>query len=172
MIVRRKHIRELASELLADMKTKGPPVPVEDIAKRKGVIINRGNVDAKVSGFLYRNVARGQAVIGVNGSQHPNRQRFTIAHELGHLLLHAGDDVHVDKHRDDESAKGTNLEEIESNLFAAELLMPAQFLRHDIDRIGTVHLLDEEKVSRLAKLYKVSSQAMAVRLSHLGYFHS
>jgi Zn-dependent peptidase ImmA (M78 family) len=170
MIVRRKHIRELASELLADIKAKRPPVSVEDIARRKGVIIRRGNVEPKVSGFLYRNVARGQAIIGVNSSQHPNRQRFTIAHELGHLLLHTGDDVHVDKHRDDESAKGTNFEEIESNLFAAELLMPAQFLKEDLDRFGALHLLDEEKVSRLAKLYKVSNQAMAVRLSHLGYF--
>lgn len=172
MVVRRKHIRDLATELLQTSKTNRPPVPVEQIARSKGVTIRKAEVEQKVSGFLYRNAARGKAVIGVNSAQHPNRQRFTIAHELGHLLLHAGDDVHVDavKLRDDESAKGTDLEEIESNLFAAELLMPIQFLKRDLDRFGMLHLLDEEKVARLAGVYKVSTQAMAVRLSHLGYF--
>src|SRR5438874_723784 len=134
MIVRRKLIRELALELIAGVKAKGPPVSVEEIVKRKKIIIRRGHVEPKVSGFLFRNEGRGPAIIGVNGSQHPNRQRFTIAHELGHLLLHAGDDVHVDKHRDDLSAKGTDVEEIESNLFAAELLMPASFLKDDLER--------------------------------------
>jgi Zn-dependent peptidase ImmA (M78 family) len=120
-----------------------------------------------------RDAGRGHAVIGVNIAQHLNRQRFTIAHELGHLLLHSGDAVHVDaiKHRDDVSKKGTEIEEVESNLFAAELLMPAQFLKQDLDRLRTITLLDEEKVAKLARVYGVSSQAMAVRLAHLGYFH-
>jgi Zn-dependent peptidase ImmA (M78 family) len=172
MTVRRKYIRELASELLEQSKVKHPPVPVEDIAKKKGVMIRRGSVEARVSGFLYRNEGRGHALIGVNAVQHPNRQRFTIAHELGHLLLHAGDDVHVDKHRDDVSSQGTDLEEIESNLFAAELLMPAKFLAEDLKGHGALHLLNEEKVYSLAKRYKVSQQAMALRLSHIGYLRT
>jgi Zn-dependent peptidase ImmA (M78 family) len=173
MMVRRKHIRDLASQLLSEAKTSRPPVPVEQIARNKGVIIRKGKVEAKVSGFLYRNAARGKAIIGVNNAQHPNRQRFTIAHELGHLLMHTGDAVHVDavKHRDHRSGEGTDIEEVESNLFAAELLMPSQFLKQDLDRFGMLDPLDEEKVARLANLYKVSTQAMAVRLSHLGYFH-
>jgi len=173
MIVRRKFIRGVTSKLLRDSKIERPPVPVEQIARARGAVIRRGRVEPKVSGFLYRNTARGHAVIGVNSAQHLNRQRFTIAHELGHLLLHSGDAVHVDavKHRDDVSEKGTDIEEVESNLFAAELLMPPQFLKQDLDRLRTITLLDEEKVAKLAHLYQVSSQAMAVRLAHLGYFH-
>ena len=171
MIVRRKHIRDLASQLLREAKTIRPPVPVEQIARGKDVIIRKGRVEPEVSGFLYRNAARGKAIIGVNATQHKNRQRFTIAHELGHLLLHAGDAVHVDavKRRDHLSGKGTDIEEVESNLFAAELLMPIQFLKQDFDRFGILDPLDEEKVAKLAGVYEVSNQAMAVRLSNLGY---
>ena len=74
----------------------------------------------------------GVPIIGVNSLHHPNRQRYTIAHELGHLELHRQlitSEVHVDKGfpvlmRDPKSATGTELHEIEANQFAAELLMP------------------------------------------------
>lgn len=173
MIVRRKQIRELAARLIAESTTSRPPVPVEAIAREKGIQISKRKVEDSVSGFLYRDASQGKAVIGVNQSHHRNRQRFTIAHELGHFLLHAGDvAVHVDdpvKHRDERSAKGTDVQEIESNLFAAELLMPIEMLREDLHRFGTLDLLDEQKVESLAWTYRVSNHAMAIRLSSLGY---
>jgi Zn-dependent peptidase ImmA (M78 family) len=172
MIVRRKYIQNLASNLIAKSKTDRPPVPVESIAREKGVIVSKRRVESNVSGFLYRNASKRRPVIGVNIAHHPNRQRFTIAHELGHFLLHAGDVVHVDdpvNHRDERSGQGTDVQEVESNLFAAELLMPVQFLREDLQRFGTLDLLDEQKVESLARKYGVSNQAMAVRLSYLGY---
>jgi Zn-dependent peptidase ImmA (M78 family) len=174
MTIRRKQIRDLVSRLLSDNKVHRPPVPVERVARSQGVLIRKQAVDDTVSGFLYRNIATGKSLIGANKLQHPNRQRFTIAHELGHLLLHSGGDVHVDKsfsvkHRDERSAKGTDLEEMEANLFAAELLIPVQCLREDLKKVGALDLLHDEKVGQLAKLYQVSNQAMAVRLSHLGY---
>lgn len=173
MIVRRKYIRELASKLLAESKTTSPPVPVESIARGNGITVSKRKVENNVSGFFYRNASQGKAVIGVNDSHPPNRQRFTIAHELGHFLLHAGDlAVHVDdpvKHRDERSAKGTDVQEVESNLFAAELLMPVEFLREDLHQFGALDLLDEQKVESLARKYRVSNHAMAIRLSSLGY---
>lgn len=173
MIVRRKYIRGLAAKLVAKSKTTQPPVPVEAIAGDLGIQVSKREVENSVSGFLYRNASQRKAVIGVNGSHPPNRQRFTIAHELGHFLLHVGDvAVHIDdpvKHRDERSAKGTDVQEIESNLFAAELLMPIDFLRGDLHRFGTLDLLDEQKIESLAKRYRVSPHAMAIRLSSLGY---
>lgn len=174
MTIRRKHIRELASRLLVESDTRRPAVPIERIARSRGVLIRKEPVDENVSGFLYRNNANGKAIIGTNRQQHPNRQRFTIAHELGHLLLHSGDAVHVDisfgvKHRDERSSKGVDVEEMEANLFAAELLIPIQFLREDLEKLGALDLLHDAKVAKLARVYQVSNQAMAVRLSHLGY---
>ena len=174
MTIRRKHIRDLVSRLLVENEIVRPPVPVERIARSCGALVRKEGVDDDVSGFLYRNPETKKAVIGANRSQHPNRQRFTIAHELGHLLLHSGDDVHVDKsfpvkRRDERSAKGVDVDEMEANLFAAELLMPIKFLEQDLKRVGELDLLHDEKVAQLARLYQVSNQAMAVRLSHLGY---
>ena len=83
-------------------------------------------------------VNEGTPIIGVNALHHPNRQRFTIAHECGHLILHKPQitkEVHVDKAlaspmlmRDSVSAAGVDEMEIEANLFAAELLMPKAIL--------------------------------------------
>jgi Zn-dependent peptidase ImmA (M78 family) len=174
MTVRRKHIRQLAARLISENKVQRPPVPIERIARSLGVMIRKQAVDETISGFLYRNIATRRSLIGVNKVQHPNRQRFTVAHELAHLLLHSVNDVHIDrtftvKHRDHRSAKGMDVEEMEANLFAAELLIPVNFLHEDLKRVGELDLAYDEKVAQLAKLYQVSNQAMAVRLSHLGY---
>ncbi len=172
MIVRRKYIRDLAVKLLAASKIRGPAVPIESVAREVGAIVNKRKVEKNVSGFLFRNAPQGKPIIGVNFAHHPNRQRFTIAHELGHLLLHASDAVHVDdpvKNRDERSSQGTDVQEIESNLFAAELLMPAKFLADDLRHFGALNLLDEQKVEMLADRYQVSTQAMAVRLNSLGH---
>ncbi len=174
MTIRRKYIRDFVSRLLTENEIARPPVPVERIARARGALVRKEGVDDHVSGFLYRNPETKRAVIGANRLQHPNRQRFTVAHELGHLLLHSGHDVHVDKsfpvkRRDERSTKGVDLDEMEANLFAAELLMPVQFLQEDLKRLGELDLLHDEKVAKLARLYQVSNQAMAVRLSHLGY---
>ncbi len=122
-----------------------------------------------LSGALVR--GDGEAYIGVNSLHHPNRQRFSIAHELGHYMLHKGMKVHVDKDfhvnwRDDDSSKAINRDEIEANRFAAELLMPTRFLVRDIEELKSVN---QEIAHTLAKRYKVSSQAMRIRLGNFGF---
>ncbi|MGC3990190.1 MAG: ImmA/IrrE family metallo-endopeptidase [Chthoniobacteraceae bacterium] len=151
-----------------------PPVDIEALATAEGVKINKQPVAEEVSGFLFRDAASSFALIGVNKTQHPNRQRFTVAHELGHYLLHDTSGVHVDKtftvrHRDARSSEGTDVEEMEANLFAAEILMPAHFIEKDVCSVKGLDILDEESIEQLARAYKVSSQAMAIRLTSLGY---
>lgn len=72
-------------------------------------------------------------VIAVNNRHPPSRQRFTLAHELGHVLLHQFTTAHADGlqqvyYRNQESSSGLDREEVEANQFAAELLMPARML--------------------------------------------
>lgn len=175
MTVRRKHIRSLVEQLLAHHRVHSAPVPVEDIAKTLGADVTREPVEDDLSGFIYRDRKANTAVIGVNSTQHPNRQNFTLAHELGHFLLHEGsDDVHVDrrfqvKFRNEASSQGTDDEEKEANLFAAELLMPADFLKEEMEEIDIVDLDDETVLAKLARRYGVSTQAMTFRLAYLGY---
>ena len=114
-------------------------------------------------------------MIGVNASHHPNRQRFTIGHEIGHFVLHQYDQVHVDKFvlklRNDDSSTGEKAEEIEANGFAAELLIPWNFIEQDLFRFAVKSLLDDRGMAQLAKLYQVSVQAMTNRLVTLGFIY-
>ena len=71
--------------------------------------------------------------------------------------------------RDDLSSQGIDESEIEANLFAAELLMPAAFLEHDLKKAGVVYFIDDDVISNLAHKYGVSTQALLIRLKNLGY---
>jgi Zn-dependent peptidase ImmA (M78 family) len=112
------------------------------------------------------------AVIGVN-SVHPEvRQRFTIAHELAHLLLHQPK-FHIDEHaflafRGPDSSKATKPSEVEANQFAAALLMPERLLSKCLLELGD-HPDAEQAIFQLAKRFLVSHEAMTIRLTRLGW---
>jgi Zn-dependent peptidase ImmA (M78 family) len=174
MAIRRRRIESLVRELLTTHKVPAAPVPVERIAKAHGARIFYQSLEDDVSGFLYRDKAN--AVIGVNTHHAPVRQKFTTAHELGHLLLHDQEQLHVDhgfrvRLRDDVSSQGTDEAEREANLFAASLLMPTEFLEADLASEEYVDLLDDGLLYDLARKYGVSTQALVNRLKNLGYIH-
>jgi Zn-dependent peptidase ImmA (M78 family) len=116
-------------------------------------------------------------VIVVNQTHAPARQRFTMAHELGHLLLHGYTTPHADRgyklrYRNSTSAEGSVLEEIEANQFAAELLMPENLLLEQLVDEGLEYVPvgddnDDPRLTKLAQQLKVSRQALAIRLSNL-----
>lgn len=178
MAVRKKQVRSLVDKILLDhnIHASDTPIDVEAIAKSYGIDIRKDEVNDELSGFLVRNAKGGKPVIGVNKNHHVNRQRFTIAHELGHFLLHEGEVVHFDGVRPGlmvnlRSQSSTALDsdlEREANLFAAELLMPARFLEAD-GRISSIDLLEdkEEVFKELAEQYRVSVLALTYRLANL-----
>jgi Zn-dependent peptidase ImmA (M78 family) len=172
-MVRRKLVRKLALRLLSEFAVDSAPVPVKDIADDLGVTVQLAPAQDDLSGFLFRDHAAKRSVIGVNSGHSATRQKFTIAHELGHFLLHDYEDVHVDrgfsvKLRSGKSSEGTDDEEKEANLFAAELLMPKHFIESDLNEIDDFDLVDENVIAELARKYSVSTQAMTFRLSYLG----
>lgn len=174
MAIRRKHIRNLIGQLLEAHGIEVAPVPVEVIALALGIRVQYEPAEDELSGFLLRDLSRQKAIIGVNDRHSNNRQRFTIAHELGHYLLHEQEKLHVDRRfqiqlRDDNSSKGESEEEKEANLFAAELLMPMHFIHKDLEAIEALDLEDDSLIFGLAKKYEVSTQAMTFRLAYLGY---
>jgi Zn-dependent peptidase ImmA (M78 family) len=177
MGIRRKQIRAVVEDLLEKLGLERGPVPVDKIATSLGIEITLDEVDDGLSGFLLRDKKVGRTVIGANKSHHKNRQRFTIAHELGHYLLHEGELVHLDEElgsfavdfRDHVSSKGEDVNEKEANYFAAELLMPAKFLKQDLEGKHFDLLGDSAALEGMAKRYKVSLQALTFRLTNLGY---
>lgn len=178
MAVRRKLIRKTVEELLEENGIKEPPVHVEKISQNCGLPVIRQNVDnTEISGFIFR--SKGKAVIGVNPSHPEVRQRFTIAHELGHYLMHppGTDDVHIDKDfeirfRDNLSSQGTDTNEREANFFAAELLMPLKFIQDDLEKLGKADIAEGKLLEELAKRYEVSTQSLLFRLVNLGILSS
>ncbi|WP_246763637.1 ImmA/IrrE family metallo-endopeptidase [Rhizobium sp. 007] len=111
----------------------------------------------------------GVTIIGVNSEQSKQRQRFTIAHEFGHYLLHEGLGAHVDREyrinfRDATSSQASSVLEIEANFFAANLLMPEDFLEADDAELA---IDDDVQVAKLASRYGVSRHAMSLRLGKL-----
>jgi Zn-dependent peptidase ImmA (M78 family) len=172
MAIRRRKIESLVRDLLSAHQISRAPVPVEIIAKANGARIFHQALEDDISGFLYRD--EGQAVIGINTHHAPVRQNFTTAHELGHLLLHDQEQLHIDhsfrvRLRSGASSEGTDEAEREANLFAATLLMPKEFLEEDLQNEEYVDLLDDDFLHGLARRYGVSAQALVNRLKNLGY---
>jgi Zn-dependent peptidase ImmA (M78 family) len=156
--------------LLGNAGVVEAPVPVERIARDLGVIVRYQPFAGQLSGMI---VPAGETcVIGVNSLEAPVRQRFTLAHELGHFHLHPEkefvDRSFATRFRNERSSAGVDTEEIQANRFAAELLMPIDFLHADIadEEIDVADA--DELIERLAKRYQVSKQAMTIRLTTLG----
>ena len=132
----------------------------------------------------------GKQIIVVNDDQPTNRKKFTIAHELGHFLLRHGTalntqdkgikDSEIEKHkipsqilfRDAKTSEGSDWREVEANYFAASLLMPRNILNNEIKKLvceKSKPYLSESDVWELAGKFKVSTVAMSIRLSRLGF---
>lgn len=113
-------------------------------------------------------------IIWINkiANQLNERRRFTLAHELGHYMLHLAplaswnNEAFIDEkigfNRDDE----WDHREMEANGFAAQLLMPAHIVRDKVNSYTKKNLpLDIEKISNE---FEVSKVAMKYRLESLG----
>jgi Zn-dependent peptidase ImmA (M78 family) len=161
-----KVLKQFLSAQGKPARKPGYQTDVRGIAKHLGIEVVQYEFTDRVSGVFYREGEK--KFLGVNNKHHEHRQRFTIAHEIAHYILHSGDVLHYDiglesdgrflYRAEDISSPG----EIEANQFAAELLMPEDKVRELVDA-GT------RAVEMLAKKFEVSGDAMRRRLVKLGY---
>lgn len=126
-----------------------PPVPVEQIAEAAGFkVVRLFDVPDEISGL----VSVRDRLIGVNGRHHVHRQRFTLGHELGHVLLGHPPEVRCSPDR-------VAVFNREADRCASELLMPEHLLRP--------FLRDACEPAVLAQIFDVSPEAMVLRLGQL-----
>ena len=113
------------------------------------------------SGNLKKTKKTGEWVMTVNSLHHPNRQRFTIAHELGHFI---NDSANHDEFSDTVFFRNgdSNPMEAAANRFAAELLLPEHSFRDFVKNHSS-------KVEDIAEHFEVSSLAVRIRAKQLGY---
>ena len=140
------------------------PVPVEGIPQKLGIGFNTAYLSQEISGMLER--LESGFVITVNALDPLTRRRFTLAHELGHYMLHRhliGDGLDDDRmYRSTDKGKYHNTligprQETEANRFAANLLMPKSL----IDRY---RMQFDDDVEEMASLFQVSRHSMSIRL--------
>ncbi|MGY6649487.1 ImmA/IrrE family metallo-endopeptidase [Wenyingzhuangia sp. IMCC45574] len=159
-----------------DLKT---PINVEQICRNMGIEIKCEDLGENVSGVLFIK-KDGSGVIGYDQNNNISevRKRFSIAHELGHYVLHRfNQELFVDHKqfkaifRDNDSSKGDITQEREANAFAAALLMPKEKLNKALSKhVFDLADSDENIIDKLAKKFNVSSQAMTYRIAKLRLF--
>lgn len=156
-------IEARAEELLKSHKLLSPPIDVFSLANQIGISIDRGRMGDNVSGAIHFE-GEDRAAVGLNITESQQRQRFTLAHEIGHFLMHRDRDLYIDSHdmlfRKFEGP--ANTKERDANVFAAALLMPKPLLEAERK------VSSQDDVARMAKKYKVSVPAMSYRLLNLG----
>jgi hypothetical protein len=124
-----------------------PPVPFDDEAFEG--MLARNPDDLEVWGIAY------------NGKTRPERQRFTIAHELGHFILHRGRQQSFNCDKQSVHTGIATLRDIEREAddFASNLLMPGDLLRDWISN----QRIDLHVLSAMAKRFQVSFEALCIR---------
>lgn len=169
-----KSPEEHAESLLDELSCDQFPVPVDKLAKQLGAQLRYSPLDEELSGMIF--IRNGVPIIGINSLHHLNRQRFTIAHEIGHLRMHPDQitaAVHVDKgfqvpvlFRDAKSAEGTERWEIEANQFAAALLMPRKHLAQALATVAG-DIEDQAPIEQMARKFRVSVATLNYRIRSL-----
>jgi Zn-dependent peptidase ImmA (M78 family) len=168
-----RRVERKAESLLKELAISTPPVNVEEICKTLGVAVKPMDVKERVSGVLV--LKNDKATVGYNRMDAPVRQRFTIAHELGHYALHQDtmqlfvDEGYAVAYRDSRSSSGEVRREREANAFAAAILMPKYLVEQEVEKLS-FDLGSDDALETLASRFDVSTQAMAYRLANLGIF--
>ena len=94
-----------------------------------------------------------------------------MEHEIGHLVMHKGRPMFIDRFVRVNWRDGNwNSEEFQANAFAAELLMPRAFVKKELDRALAKgqDITPQQLATQLAKAFRVSNEAMTYRLTNLG----
>lgn len=139
---------------LSVLEADGIPVDLISIAKKQGYdVYNISTDEPNVSGLVDYN----KKVIGVCKTDSDLRKRFTIGHEIGHIVLdHQEQGMHVDRRTHITSEK-----ESQANYFSGALLMPKNYFIKAYTTLGG-------DLAAVAKIFDVSEAAAAVRASILG----
>src|SRR5574343_593310 len=83
-------IRRTTKELLLNHDLFMAPIDLKKLTQKLNIEVIGEELDENISGFLV--CKNGKSTVVLNKSHHKNRKRFTLAHEIGHFILHKGDD--------------------------------------------------------------------------------
>lgn len=142
---------------------RAPPISLSAIAQSLGVKVISSVLPGGISGEIRPDPDTPAGfIVRVNKNDPARRQRFTVAHELAHFLLHR--DVIGNGVTDDVLYRSTlsDAREAQANRLAADLLMPRGLVDEWIEKARTLHV--EDPVEFLSDKFGVSTAAMKIRL--------
>lgn len=154
--------KEIVNQALNTLKNHSDgvfPINVIDLAHSMGLRVMEANFTKDdIAGMLDMN----KKAIYIARDDGYLRKRFSIAHEIGHYVLHkeACEDGRHISYRDEISSLGFDIKEIEANFFAANLLMPYKKV---MELVKNKYTLEE-----MANFFNVSNVSMGYRLKFLG----
>lgn len=137
------------------------PVRVGSLAEELGLRVVLATLPLNISGMIQPE-GEDKFVVKVNRFESKERQRFTIAHEIAHFLLHRD---HIKNGVVDSVLYRSNLSsrlEAEANRLAADIVMPSQSISGEISDI--LDMSHDDRVAHLAEKFQVSRQAMSIRI--------
>lgn len=139
------------------------PVRVGEIAKSFGISVKKSTLDAGISGEIKKN--NNEVIIRINRHDVKERQRFTLAHEIAHYLLH--EDRIGDGIVDDILYRSGLSDELEAqaNRLAADIVMPWSLIQASLQKYAELKM--EERIERLAADAELSTTAIKIRLGKI-----
>jgi len=149
-------IRRQAARLLDSASVSHEPVSLRDVVSALNLELVGKTREPFTSEAALEPLGDGRA-IAPNGAGGSGRRRFTIAHEIGHFVLHP----ERRPERGGAVDEAGRAEEREADAFAAELLMPEHLVREAVRTHGP-------DAARLAERFEVGRRAMQARLRQLG----
>ncbi|MEK0315563.1 ImmA/IrrE family metallo-endopeptidase [Cohnella sp. 56] len=158
-----------------------PPFNAEAAIKAFGGVVTKKVTDSSASSFSIGEVrplepyTEKRFEVSIPLDEYPPRKNFTLAHELGHVILHF---QWADQNQWEKNCKeievlkrdlSPNRIEYEANYFSAFFLMPEKNVRADVSQyLSGSNMSSNLLIEKLAERYNVSLKAMEIRLSQLG----
>lgn len=155
-----EYVKIEARRLLARCNVQKPPISLSEICGHLDIVLAEHTLGSRDAALMNSQLTD-TVLIMVNPNKIRHRQRFSIAHEIGHYVLEhpsvafSGGDGYMQ----------TPEEERQADVFAAELLMPERFLLH----CWAIGKLDTKNVSQI---FDVSKQAATIAINHLFLQHT
>lgn len=169
-LLKKRSALEMAIELAKESRQNY--IDVIKLAARLGVGVFVREMESDENAFIEYKADTKQFNIYVNPKHSKQRQRFSIAHELSHFILHP---EKIQKYRrvDRKGAHSLDLEEEKkADELAAEILMPEPLVRRCLKKlkISSEKAMTKSAIESIADGFNVSPLVAIMRLRKLGHY--
>lgn len=158
---------EKIAKTLIKVKKLKPPIDIFKLIKEYAVLEIENNIPFEFDGLCF--FKQGKPSIILNGDISVSRQKFTLAHELGHILIPGHKNIiacNAEKTNnmdfsDDDSLHWEYLaKEREANTFASEVLMPSDWIKELVENLKSF----QDIIKKVTELTDLSIQAITIKV--------